>query len=66
MFELKFNNNKKALKKLSKVECSIDKFLKKHPKSLSNKEHKKLRKLLKSRAFALSNATDLKIHSLFD
>ena len=66
MFELKFKNDKKALEKLSKAEKNIDNFLKKHQKSLNKQEHKEFKKLLNNRASALSEATGLKIHSLFD
>ena len=66
MEKLIFNGSKRSIKKLSKVQNSIDKFLKKHPKELSKRGHRKLRKLLKKRAGALSKATGMKVHSLFD
>lgn len=66
MGKLVFRDDKVALKKLSKAQGAIDKFIKKHPGNLSKREHKQLRGLLSKRASALSDATGLKIHSLFD
>ena len=66
MPELKFKDDKKALRKLSRVQNKIDKFISKRPGEMSNRDHIKLRKLLKNRAKALSNATGMEIHSLFD
>ncbi len=66
MNKLVFNGSKHSIRKLSKVQKSIDGFLKKNPSKLSNKGHKMLRKLLNKRANALSKATGMKIHSLFD
>lgn len=66
MFELKFKDDKKALKRLAKVEKKIDKFHKSNSKDMTKRQHKKHRKLLKKRADALSDATGIKIHSLFD
>ena len=66
MGKLIFNGGKSTTKKLSKVQKSIDKFLTKHSGNLSKHNHSKLRKLFKKRAKALSNATGMKIHSLFD
>ena len=66
MQKLIFNGDKKALKRLSKTQSSIDKFLKKHPGTLSKRNHSTLRKLLNRRAKDLSNATGMKIHSLFE
>lgn len=66
MPKLLFKDDKKALDRLTKVQSEIDKFSKKHPGSLNDKEHKELRTLLSKRASALSEATGMKIHSLFD
>ena len=66
MFKLIFNNDKKAHKRLAKVQKKIDKFSKKHNGTLSAKKKKKLRKHLSKRANALSKSTGMKIHSLFD
>lgn len=66
MGKLIFRDDKKALDKLSKVQRQIDNFSKKHKGNLSSRQHKQLRGLLSKRASALSEATDMKIHSLFD
>lgn len=66
MQKLIFNGDKKALKRLSKTQSSIDKFLKKHPGQMSKRNHSTLRKLLNRRAKDLTNATGMKIHSLFE
>lgn len=66
MKELVFSGGKRSIKKLSKVQKSIDKFLKKNPRNLNKRGHKTLRKLLKKRAKALSNATGMKVYSIFD
>lgn len=66
MKKLVFNGNKRSIKHLSKVQKSVDKFLKKHPGELTKHGHKTLRKLLSKRAKALSKATGMKVHSLFD
>ena len=66
MLELKFKDDKSALKKLAKAQYKIDKFIDKHPGKLSARDHKKLRKNLNNRAKALSKATGMEIHSLFD
>ena len=66
MHKLIFKDDKKALKRLSKTQRSIDKFLKKHPGEMSKRNHSTLRKLLNKRAKDLSNATGMKIHSLFE
>lgn len=54
------------MSKLFKVQKSIDKFLKRHPSNLSRHGHKTLRRMLNNRAKALSKASGMKIHSLFD
>lgn len=66
MKQLVFNGSKRSIKNLSKVQKTIDRFLKKHPSELSKRGHKTLRKLLSKRAKALSKATGMKVHSLFD
>ena len=66
MKQLVFNGSKRSIKNLSKVQKSVDRFLKKHPGELSKRGHKTLRKLLSKRAKALSKATGMKVHSLFD
>lgn len=66
MYELKFKDDKKALKKLEKAQMKVDKCLKKSPSEMSARDHKKLRKCLKQRAEALSEATGMEIHSLCD
>ncbi len=66
MPKLIFNGNKRDMKRLSKAQNSVDVFLKKHPKDLTKRQHKALRKKLSKRADALSKATGMKIHSLFD
>lgn len=58
--------SKRSMKKLSKVSSSIDKFCKKHPKKMTSRQHKKMRKLLNKRASALSDCLGVKVHSLFD
>lgn len=64
---LNFSNaSKSALKRLSKASNAVDKFCRKHPKKLTNGQHKTLRKLLSKRAAALSKCAGVKIHSLFD
>ena len=66
MKQLLFNGNKRSVKHLSRVQKTIDRFLKSHPGNLNKHDHKKLRRLLNKRAKALSKATGMKIHSLFD
>lgn len=66
MKQLIFNGNKRSAKHLSRVQKSIDHFLKSHPGNLSKHGHKRLKRLLNKRAKALSKATGMKVHSLFD
>ena len=66
MLELKFLDNKGALRRLTRVEKSIQRFTKSHPGKLNSRQHVKLRKLLNKRAKALSKATGMKIHSIFE
>ena len=66
MGKLIFNGGNRSVKRLSKVQNSIDGFLKSHPGSLNKRSHSQLDRLLKKRAKALSKATDMKIHSICD
>ena len=66
MLELKFRGDKRSLKKLSKVQNKIDKIVGKHPSKMSSRDHRKLKKQLNNRARALSRATGMEIHSLFE
>lgn len=66
MAKLIFNGGKRSVKRLSKVQNSIDGFLKSHPGSLNKQSHSQLDRLLKKRAKALSKATGMKIHSICD
>lgn len=64
--KLKFRNDPDALERLSNASNAVEDFTKTHRGELSDDEHDELRSLLKERASALSEATGLKIHSLFD
>ena len=64
--KLKFRDDPVAMERLSKAQDAIDKYTKEHPGNFNEKEHKEFGKLLNERAYALSEATGLKIHSLFD
>lgn len=66
MLNLVFKNDKKATRRLGRAQKAIDKFTGKHKGELSKRGHKKLRRLLSRRADALSKATGMKIHTLFD
>ena len=66
MPKLLFSGSKRSNKNLSRVQKSIDRFLKKNTGELSKRGHKTLRKLLNKRAKALSKATGMKIHSMFE
>ena len=66
MGKMIFNGGKRYVKRLSKVQNSIDGFLKSHPGSLNKRSHSQLDRLLKKRAKALSKATGMKIHSICD
>ena len=66
MRELEFTGGKRAMKKLSRVQRSIDKFTKSHKGTLSKRNHSTMKRLLKKRAKALSKATAMQIHSIFD
>ena len=64
--KLKFRDDPAAIERLSKAQDAIDKYAKEHPGNLNEKEHKEFGKLLNERASAHSEATGMKIHSLFD
>lgn len=66
MGTLIFNGGKQSIKRVSKVQRSIDGFLKAHPGTLRKHDHSTLRRLLKKRAKVLSKATGMQVHSLFD
>ena len=66
MENLVFNGGKRSVMRLSKVQNSIDGFLKSHPGSLTKRSHAQFNRLLKKRAKALSKATGMKIHSICD
>lgn len=66
MPKLKFTKDKGALERLSKAQTAIDNYTSSHQGRMSDDEHKEFRKLLSDRAAALSEATGLKISSLFD
>ncbi|MCF2554395.1 hypothetical protein [Faecalicatena contorta] len=66
MLELKFRDDKSALKKLARAQRKVDKYVSKHPGKLNARERKKLGKKLNGRAKALSRATGMEIHSLFE
>ena len=55
-----------SLERLSKVQNEIDDFCKKHPKKLTDRQHKELRSSLNERASALTDALGVKVCSLFD
>lgn len=66
MKKLKFKNDKEALERLSNVQTAIDDYVDAHQEEWNEKEHEEFKELLKERAEALSEATGMKIHSLFD
>lgn len=66
MSKLIFNGSKGSIKKLSRVQKSIDKFLAKNKGELSRRGHATLKRLLNKRSKALSKATGTKIHSIFE
>lgn len=66
MKELQFRDDMKAVERLSKVQESIDEYSKSHPNEFSEEEHEEFRGLLSERAAVLSEATGMKIYSLFD
>ena len=65
MHKLIFKDNKKAIRKLAKVQKHIDIFARRHSKKLSKGQHIVLRQLLRKRAKALSKATGMKIYPPF-
>ena len=62
MKKLVFNGSKHSVRRLSKAQKSIDRFLKRHPSELSKHGHRTLKKLFSKRAKALSKATGMKVH----
>lgn len=66
MRQLQLTGSKHSIRKLASAQKAVDRFLKRHPGQLSNRGHVKLRKLLSNRARALSAASRMKVHSLFD
>jgi len=66
MRELKMTKDKTILDKLSKATQAVADYAAAHPTPFSDEQHKEYRKLLSDKASALSEATGLKIHSLFD
>lgn len=66
MRKLKFNDDAAAQERLAKVQDAINDYSKSHTNEFSEKEHSEFRALLNERADALSEATGMKIHSLFE
>lgn len=66
MKKLKFRNDEKAIECLSEAQNAIDEYSNTHPDEFTEEEHEEFRSLLRERANALSEATGMKIHSLFD
>ena len=66
MRKLKLTKDKTILDKLSKAAQAVEDYSVAHPQAFTEKQHKEFRKLLTNRAAALSEATGVKIHSLFD
>lgn len=66
MKKLKFRDDDAAMERLSRVQSEIDDYASSHPGELSEEEHLEFRELLSERAAALSEATGMKIHSIFD
>lgn len=66
MKELKFRDNPAALERLANAQRAIDEYSAAHPGRFSEKEHREFGALLRERATALSEATDLKIYSIVD
>ena len=65
MRKLKFKDDSAAQDRLARAQGAIDDYSAAHPDELSDKEHEEFRSLLHERADALSEATGMKIHSLF-
>lgn len=66
MRKLKLTKDKTILDKLSRAAQAVEDYSAAHPKTFTEEQHKEFRKLLSNRAAALSEATGMKIHSLFD
>ena len=66
MRELKFKNDPAALERLAKAQNAIDEYSASHPGTFSESERRGFGNLLKERAAALSEAADMKIHSIVD
>ena len=66
MPKLQFRKDPMVLNRLSEAQQAIDDYSASHPQQFSDDEHQEFRKLLSKRAAALSEATGMKIHSLFD
>lgn len=66
MHKLQLTKDKKILAKLSRAAQAVEDYSAAHPKEFTEEQHKEFRKLLSDRAAALSEATGMKIHSLFD
>lgn len=66
MSKLRLKNDEVAIERLSEAQSAIDDYLNTHPNRFSEEEHSEFRGLLSERATALSEATGMKIHSLFD
>ena len=66
MKELEFRDDDEAKERLARAQEAIDDYSTSHPNELSEEEHEEFRGLLKERADALSEATGMEIHSLFD
>lgn len=62
--ELKFKDNKRALKRLEKASKRVDRVAKSSSTPLTRSDKTKLKRSLRKRAKALSKATGMKIHSI--
>lgn len=66
MKKLKIKNDPVALERLSNAQNAIDEYSASHPGTFSESERLEFRELLKERAAALSEATEMEIHSVVD
>ena len=66
MGKLVFKDDEKALERLAKADRAIDDYSKAHPGEMTDEQHSEFRSLFSERAAALSEATGMKIHSIFD
>lgn len=66
MKKLKLTKDKAILERLSRASQAVEDYSATHPNTFTDEQHKEFRKLLSNRAEALSEATGMKIHSLFD